>query len=238
MTIVKEMTLILAMSNIGRVYCIKNKQNNDIYVGSTRLTLEKRFEQHIRDLDRKDRSNGMKLYNLMDKLGKDNFYIEVIEEFDIVEKSALRMKEGEWIKKIGTLNIKVDGRTQKEYYNDNKEHLNRQHKEWLNNNKDRVKQYAKEYKEKNQDKIRQQQKEYKEKNKERIMAQKVVYRENNIDKIRESERKYREENKERIKEQQGEKVQCECGLYVLKRQLNRHKSCRLHKNHMQKLEIN
>ena len=82
-------------SKIGHVYCIKNKINNDIYARSTTLNLEKRFDQHFRDLDRNDRSNGIKLYPLIDKLGKEQFYIKLIEDVFYSDKRELRKREGE-----------------------------------------------------------------------------------------------------------------------------------------------
>ena len=64
----------------------------------------------------------------------DNFYIELYENIICENREQLTKREGEVIRQIGTLNIKIAGRTRKEY---------------RENNKDKIK----EYREKNQDKI-------------------------------------------------------------------------------------
>ena len=59
------------------------------------------------------------LYQHMDKLGRDNFYIEFIETYHCNIEEGLAAKEGEWIRRIGTLNKRVAGRTKKQWGNHN-----------------------------------------------------------------------------------------------------------------------
>ena len=56
----------------------------------------------------------------MNELGVKFFYIELYELFKCNTKEELNKREGEIIRQIGTLNMVIPGRKQKEYYNDNK----------------------------------------------------------------------------------------------------------------------
>lgn len=65
----------------GKIYKITNTKNNQIYIGCTINSLEKRFYEHLyRCLQIGYKS---KLYNSMKKYGIDNFKIELIEECDL-----------------------------------------------------------------------------------------------------------------------------------------------------------
>ena len=58
------------------------------------------------------------LYQKMNELGHDKFYIELIEEYPCNNIEQLRRKEGEYIRQIGTLYIQIAGRTKQECDND------------------------------------------------------------------------------------------------------------------------
>ena len=47
----------------------------------------------------------------MNELGVENFYIELIEQFPCENKEQLLAKEGEYIRKMATLNHQTQGRT-------------------------------------------------------------------------------------------------------------------------------
>ena len=61
----------------GKIYCIRNKINDDVYVGSTTISLAKRMAKHRWSCKNQPHR---KLYELMGELGIDNFYIELIED--------------------------------------------------------------------------------------------------------------------------------------------------------------
>ena len=122
----------------GKIYCIRNTINDEIYIGSTCQSLSQRMAQHRRTL-KCGRLGGMKLYNLMMDLGEENFYIELMEEYPCESKDRLRKREGEFIREHQTgLNKLVAGRKSLEYYYDNR---------------DRVMEYKREYRKENKDKI-------------------------------------------------------------------------------------
>lgn len=66
------------------IYCIKNKVNNKVYVGYTTQTIEKRFNDHIRNAKNK---LNRRLYDSMNYHGYNNFEIKKIDECDIKVKA-------------------------------------------------------------------------------------------------------------------------------------------------------
>jgi hypothetical protein len=104
----------------GKIYAIRSKLTDTLYIGSTCQTLNKRFGEH----------NGrFKNY----KVGNDNLtsfiilangdaFIELIEDFPCSSKKELECREGEFIlkHKDKVVNKLVAGRTDAEYYSDNR----------------------------------------------------------------------------------------------------------------------
>lgn len=62
----------------GIIYIIKNKINKKVYIGQTTTDLQTRFNQHFKNSTIKTRH--YKIYNAIKKYGKENFYIEKIED--------------------------------------------------------------------------------------------------------------------------------------------------------------
>jgi len=54
------------------------------------------------------------------------------------------------------------------------------------------------------------------------------YREKNIEKIYKVNKEYREKNKDDINNKRNEKIKCECGLMVMKRNIARHRKTKKH----------
>ena len=133
----------------GKIYKITNDYNNEIYVGSTCDTLAKRFSNHKKD-SKKGRCENMKIYKLMNEIGFDRFRIELIENYPCEDKYQLRQKEGYHIRQIGTLNMKIECRTMKE---------------WAEENNDYMKEFSAAY-----EKLRIRPEEYFEKRKEKIQC--------------------------------------------------------------------
>ena len=64
----------------GKNFIPRNAPNDVADSGSTYQTLLKRMTQHEFDM-RRERCHNCKLYQAMSEIGKDTFYIELIEEY-------------------------------------------------------------------------------------------------------------------------------------------------------------
>jgi group I intron endonuclease len=124
----------------GKIYCIRNKITDDIYVGSTTQPLSKRMAKHRQNAKCENRMHYI-FYSKVNERGLENFYIELIEDCPCESLEQLRKREGHYIREMGTLNHKIAGRTGKEWEQDNKE----KRKEYFEQNKDKIKEYHTEY---------------------------------------------------------------------------------------------
>lgn len=147
----------------GKIYCIRNHVNDEVYVGSTRQPLSSRMAEHRRCLT-KEKEKHRPLYVLMSELGVEHFYIELIEEFPCNNKEQLCKREGHYIREMGSLNKVIPGRENKEWYEQNKEKILEHRKEYREQNKDKIKEYY----EQNKNKIKEYIKNYCEQNKDKI----------------------------------------------------------------------
>ena len=125
----------------GKIYQILNSVNNEIYVGSTCQLLSKRFYEHKKNSDRLN----CDFYKLMRDIGKDKFYIELIELYPCNHKEELRAREGHYIRERGTLNDKIAGRTRIEWKTDVKEILKEKANTHYTNNKERMSERSNNY---------------------------------------------------------------------------------------------
>lgn len=78
---------------LGKIYIIRNYINSKVYIGQTIQSLKKRFNGHC-CYNKKDRSINMYIKRAIHKYGKNNFYIELLEECPI---SQLNEREQYWI---------------------------------------------------------------------------------------------------------------------------------------------
>ena len=69
----------------GKIYIIRNSENDLTYIGSTCQTLAQRMAQHRRDMKYPKRQQ-YKLYQAMNELGVDAFYIELLEDYPCQKK--------------------------------------------------------------------------------------------------------------------------------------------------------
>lgn len=79
----------------GSIYIIRNTVNDKVYIGQTTMSVRERFMAHLKPSTHKKRGT-YKIYNAMDKYGKENFYYEILEEN--VPVSELDKKEIAYIK--------------------------------------------------------------------------------------------------------------------------------------------
>lgn len=106
--------------NQAKIYAIRSCHTDKVYIGSTHATLNARFSQHKSDfkLYKNQRRNYRTSYEL---LKFPDSYIELIEEFPCECKHQLIRREGEILKlNPNRVNLRIEGRTQKEYREDKK----------------------------------------------------------------------------------------------------------------------
>lgn len=80
----------------GYIYLIENKINGKKYVGCTIYTIEYRFQEHIKTINK---FPNRPLYRAMKKYGVNNFLISILEKCD---ESFLMEREMYWIEKLDT----------------------------------------------------------------------------------------------------------------------------------------
>ena len=184
----------------GKIYCIRNTVNDDVYVGSScEPYLSKRMVKH-RSSAKNERDRNMLLYQKMNEIGIEHFYIELIENYPCESKDQLRAREGHYIREMATLNKRIETRTEKEWREDNKEYIQEWKKQHYQEHKEEINKKSKQYREENEDKIKERSKDYYEQHKEEIKAKVNEYRTENLDAIKQRKKDYYEQNKEYIKQ--------------------------------------
>ena len=83
---------------MASIYVITNDINGKQYVGKTNDTIQNRFEQHVKDSERR-RCEKRPLYSAMNKYGIEHFSIEELEECSPKEAP---LRETYWIDKLNT----------------------------------------------------------------------------------------------------------------------------------------
>ncbi len=89
----------------GHIYILHNIKNKKIYVGETKLTLEKRLEAHIRRNNLKNHNTH--LSRAMKKYGSENFFIQNIHTVKSGNKWLLQRLENYYILKYNSMNHSI-----------------------------------------------------------------------------------------------------------------------------------
>ena len=135
----------------GKIYKITDIAYNKCYIGSTTESLSLRMARHrskFKEFLRGDKVSHIRSYDLFNEYGVENCKIELIEYYKCDTSAELRKREGEHIKNTECVNKRVEGRTNKEYKQDNKDKIREYDREYKEQNKDKMKEYDKEYKRK------------------------------------------------------------------------------------------
>jgi group I intron endonuclease len=186
----------------GKIYKIVNNIDDEIYVGSTTQPLYKRMENHRRNC-RNEKKQSRRIYSHMLEHGIHNFKIILIEEYPCKNKMELERRERHFIEVMKSkLNTNLPTRTDREYYQDNKEY---------------IKEKSRKYHHDNREDIKIKKKQYYEANKHALLSK--------------QHEKYLM-NREQITQRRKEKVVCECGSEVRKDGLSEHRKTTKHQQMM------
>lgn len=82
---------------MGFIYCITNKINNKKYIGQTVYSIDNRWKEHLGSSNRNE--DNFLIHNAIKKYGKENFFIEKLEE---CSNDKLDEREKYWILKEKT----------------------------------------------------------------------------------------------------------------------------------------
>jgi hypothetical protein len=153
---------------IGRVYKLYDINNPEMfYIGSTFQILCKRLTTHKSKY--KSVPHTRPLFKYIDEQYDGawmNMKIELIEKTEEpVTKEQLNAIEGKYQRQLKPpLNLKIEGRTPKEYREDHKEKI----QQYRKNHQEKSQQYKKIYQKNHQEEIKQQKKQYAKNHKEEI----------------------------------------------------------------------
>jgi len=135
----------------GKIYAIKSKQTDKIYIGSTNLSLAKRWSLHKSNY-KKFLNNKCRITTSFEILEYGDAYIELLENYPCENREQLLKKERKYIEKNKCVNISIPYQTEdeKKHYKDN----------WYIDNKDRIKEKRKIYYKNNREKEKLRNKKY------------------------------------------------------------------------------
>ena len=206
----------------GKIYKITNCEDNEVYVGSTCQSLSKRFSKHKKACYNNTK-NHTYFYQYVNKLGFDRFCITLIEDYPCNNRTELRAREGVFIREQGTLNTQIEGRTYKQWKEDNKERIVEKAKEYREKTKEQRKEYYKAYRIENKDKIAESSKNWRENNKEWASIKSKENYQANIDVRREQHKNWYNDNKEDVIKKRTVLIQCDvCKTMLQKNSISRH----------------
>ena len=208
----------------GKIYKIESIIGNCRYIGSTcKKHLCSRLSAHKYDF--KQNKCGI-TSGLV--LKYPDAKIILLEAYPCNSKDELVAKEAEYIRQLDCVNKRIEGRTKKQHYQDNREIILKKCKQYQLENKEKRSEYDKKYREKNRVKIIKKQKQWRENNTEKIKIKKKVSYEKNKEKILKKQREYQLKNKEKIRKRQNTVINCECGNNYTKSNKARHVKSKRH----------
>ena len=174
-------TILVKLNNMlnGIVYKLKclDKSIEDFYIGSS-VDIKKRIASHKSDCNNSNsKKYNFKVYKFIrNNGGWDNWEFEILLEVSVISKEELRIKYERpyQLDLKPDLNVRVEGRTIDEWYEDNKKEKLKKKKEFYEDNKEEKKEYYEDHKEeileKRKEKYKNNKEEILEKAKEKILC--------------------------------------------------------------------
>lgn len=213
----------------GKIYMLTSEQTPEVYIGSTKKTLEERMKSHKNKY--KSWLEGKFQYNTSFEIIKyDDCKIHLLEDYPCETRKELEKKEGEYQRMMGCVNKRIEGRTKKEYRENNKEHIKQRMKEYRSRPevKEHIKKQSKEYNSKLEAKERK--KEYYKNNKEKFKE----YLQRPA--VKEHRKEYDKEYYQKNKEHKKLKIKCVCGSEHRKADTRRHQRSQKHIRYIEEMK--
>jgi hypothetical protein len=182
----------------AKIYQIRSQLSDKIYIGSTcGQTLNSRFNQHKNEYKRFLLDDTQKTTTSAIIFGFGDAYIELIELFPCNNKTDLRLREGYYIRLLNCVNKRIEGRTDQEYYNENKELYKAYSKKHYKENIEYHKAYNKKYNKENIELHKAYRKKKYNDNKELYKIKNKKYCNDNKKKIKKQKKIYYNANKDK-----------------------------------------
>ena len=126
----------------GKIYAIRAPGTEEVYIGSTTLSLAQRLSGHRQYISKGKYCSSSRI------LSKEGAYIELLEDFPCERREQLNKREGELIRANPTaVNRCIAGRTseegQAEYYKLHREERLEAAKKWYESNREKKQLYDK-----------------------------------------------------------------------------------------------
>jgi len=127
------------MDNItyATIYKATDNTNGNVYYGSTTETVDERFQKH-ESVHKICDGCGLSICSI---IRNRDYSVEIVERFPCEEKKVRLKREAYYITSFPCINKEVPGRTRKEYYEANKEYIQKRKREYQSKNPDKVKQW-------------------------------------------------------------------------------------------------
>ena len=163
----------------------KDDTKNHIYVGHTTNWNKRQNNHRSNCYNQNGTKYNLKLYkNIRENGGWHDWLMIWVEDYPCNSEPEAKARERYWYKELrANLNSLEPGRTNKEWYIDNRGKKAEQQKNNYENNKEAIKKYRQKYNEDNKDRIAARNKKYNEDNKDRIAARNKKYLEYKKEKI-------------------------------------------------------
>jgi hypothetical protein len=220
----------------GRIYSIRSHQTTDIYIGSTTQILCKRLADH-RGSYRLYLNKKQHYITSFEIVKYEDSYIELIYEGEFDSKDSLMKKEGEYQRAMDCVNKMIQGRTKKEYYEDNKKEILEKNLQYFNTNKEKCVNIQKQYRDERKESLAEKTRKWYEENKEYALKQGQKWREKNKERKAETDKNWREKNKELILERRKTKYTCGCGSKICGRDKSQHTKTKKHLEYIKSLSL-
>jgi group I intron endonuclease len=211
----------------GKIYKIVNSVNDEIYVGSTVQPLCNRKVGHK---EATKKHPNRRICKHITTVGLNNIKLILIESYSCVSRMELEKRERHWIDTLKpSLNMIKPATTPeqksqrcKEYYLENKEHLDKCKKIYAKKHEVKTKIWNKQWRADNKDSIRERTLKWREEKKDILSAKsKIHYKKNRAQKIANA-KAYYERNKTKPK------FVCECGSSCAALGKSRHLKTKYH----------
>lgn len=215
----------------GKVYCIRSHQTDKVYVGSTTVSLSRRFNKHKSKF-----KTGIQFCTSKHILQYPDAYIELIEKCPCDSKDELHAREAHHIRSMSCVNKIIPGRTHKQWAVDNAVKL----KQYRSDNAESTAIYSKQWRKDNKDKLKIDKKDYYDNTYRTTQLAREADRYQTDDAFRARKKAYSSArfNDQRTsilakrREATKIKIQCECGSSISKDAMKRHLLSKTHLNYI------